>query len=1055
MAPKPLQLAKLTRPRLHKAVARERLFELLDEKREHPVVWIVGPPGAGKTTLAASYLEEASAPAIWYQIDPGDSDPATFFYYLKQAIESASIKKKGKPLPLLTPEYLPDLPGFARRFLREGLARLPEDAILVFDNYHDIAPDSTLHAPFKAALAEIPPGSNVIVLSRSDPPAAFADALLNQGISTVTWEDLRLTAEETSLLAATRGITDKKILRVLHDQSTGWMAGMTLMLERLRAGAELESLSQGETMDTVFNYFAGLIFDKSSDETREILMKAAFPPRINASLAEAVTGKPNAIESVEDLHRRHLFTDRVAGAEVSYQFHALFRSFLKSRAAKVFSEIQSREIAWRAAASLAAAGQIEPAFDLYAEAQDWESAEALLIESAQTLIGQGRWQTLAQWGDTIPAKRRDANPWVGYWLGRSKNPIDPVAARPLVEAAYFAFTRTGDEIGQLLCAITMLEGFFFEFEDCTRTDAWIARVIFLLETGIRPPTKEDELRVHSTIMMGATVREPKHSMLQACLHRVEELLREPIDPNSKVAAARMLHEYAAVSMDTNAVQIAHSVAVPLLSSPLLLARHASAYRHVEGYTHYLNGRYTQAFESFGAADAIADEHAIPEEERMNWFQRGLCERRSGLLDKAEVTIHRIESFSVPAWGHLDAGLRLLKAVVAFDRGNLDQAIEGILRSYNIYEKLGQFNGAVLVGTVGLNMAVSGGRFDTAEKLIRQLRAVDYGPIARNYLAAVTLNQAWLAHRRGDSATRDRLLSDALRAAGDERARVRFRWYVNALAELLPVALNQDIESNTVRSLAREFAVVPVPGDTEKWPWPVKVCTLGRFELLVDGVKPEFSRKAPRKVLALLKAIIAYGAKDVPEQKLVDALWPDEEGDAARRAMVTTLHRLRRLLVHDKAIRQAEGKLTLDQGICWIDALAFEQRLVDPEERYGEWRDAIPLYRGTFLAQDASESWIVPARERLRDKFIRAVGQRCEKLEAADRHADAVELYRRGIDADPLVEPFYQGLMRCYDKLNRSAEAASTYRRLRETLSIVLGVPPSSASQRLFETLRLS
>lgn len=27
------QLAKLTRPRLHKAVARERLFELLDEKR--------------------------------------------------------------------------------------------------------------------------------------------------------------------------------------------------------------------------------------------------------------------------------------------------------------------------------------------------------------------------------------------------------------------------------------------------------------------------------------------------------------------------------------------------------------------------------------------------------------------------------------------------------------------------------------------------------------------------------------------------------------------------------------------------------------------------------------------------------------------------------------------------------------------------------------------------------------------------------------------------------------------------------------------------------------
>ena len=62
-------------------------------------------------------------------------------------------------------------------------------------------------------------------------------------------------------------------------------------------------------------------------------------------------------------------------------------------------------------------------------------------------------------------------------------------------------------------------------------------------------------------------------------------------------------------------------------------------------------------------------------------------------------------------------------------------------------------------------------------------------------------------------------------------------------------------------------------------------------------------------------------------------------------------------------------------------------------------------------------------------------------------------YLRGLDADAAVESFYQGLMRCYQRLGRRSEGISSYLRLRQVLSVTLGLAPSPASERLYEELR--
>ena len=86
MASRASTLAKLTRPKLYDALARPRLFSLLDEAAKRPIVWLCAPPGAGKSTLVASWLDARDLKHIWYQVDVGDSDSATFVHYMLSLI---------------------------------------------------------------------------------------------------------------------------------------------------------------------------------------------------------------------------------------------------------------------------------------------------------------------------------------------------------------------------------------------------------------------------------------------------------------------------------------------------------------------------------------------------------------------------------------------------------------------------------------------------------------------------------------------------------------------------------------------------------------------------------------------------------------------------------------------------------------------------------------------------------------------------------------------------------------------------------------------------------
>ncbi len=244
-------------------------------------------------------------------------------------------------------------------------------------------------------------------------------------------------------------------------------------------------------------------------------------------------------------------------------------------------------------------------------------------------------------------------------------------------------------------------------------------------------------------------------------------------------------------------------------------------------------------------------------------------------------------------------------------------------------------------------------------------------------------------------------------------------------------------------------------------WPLKIYTLGRFELVRDNKPIELSRKAPKKPFAMLKALIAFGGKDVSEIQISDILWPETEGDKAHNSFKTTLSRLRQLIGIKDAILIHEGQITLNPRLCWVDLWEFERLLnnADHAARFG-YREksfryiesAVGVYHGNFLAGDIEEPWTFFTRDCSRDRLFRNLIKLGTYLEDKNQFEKALDCYLKGIEIYELAEEFYQKLIKCYHRLGRNDEALNVYDRLKRVLAATIKRIPSSKTECIVKTL---
>lgn len=1059
MASTTASAAKISRPKVSGVYPRMRVFAELDVLADTSITWISSPPGAGKTTLVSHYLEERGLNTLWYQVDEDDSDPSTFFYYLGLAGRYATPKKR-KELPLLTPEYQLGIPTFTRNFFRTLFERFDGKFALVLDNFQELDENSELHAILIAGFEQLPPDGRVFIISRTEPPPRYARLRANDVIRELSWDQIALDTDELAAVLKLKGRAELPMDSVMAV-TQGWMAGLILLLNHEPIDWIANHTAEFNPK-VLFDYFAGEVYERTDPDTRKFLAKTALLPKMTAAMAAQLTGVRDATEILEQLAGRNYFIHRHIGKVTEYQYHPLFLEFLNLKARESLTPVELTAMQWRAAEILSGSGQIEAAVDLLFAVSDWKQIARLIVDRAETLLAQGRHKTLERWLEHMPAEELDSDPWLNYWLAMSKRQFKPAEAYPIFRAALEGFRKQKNSRGVFLA---------WNYAARASREARQSSAVEYIEWErlLREVTKEYpeypdpniETIVAATMYDIVTWAMPLHPQREFWGRRFEELLPRMTDKAMKFDV--LANTVVCDCILGNHLRAGRLIeqAERLVDPTMPLG--ALAVLHVDKPFYLWRADQNEAsIDAAFAALRFADETGIHIWDEI-YVAHGLSGAlKIGDLARADALVARALQIIDDAAGFRAAHLNYAYGWYLYQKGDRHKAEQFVSQGLNNARKSGSIFFCGISLFAHANVLYEQGRREEARgALAEALQIARDGKFLASIFQCNTL-AAYFAIVDGDEERACEHLREGLRWAREHDLKTYSWWRNEVWSVVACVALRNNIETQHVRDIVRRNRLTPEvpPLELDNWPWEVRIYSFGHCELSVNDEPVKFSRKAQKKPVQLIRALVAMGGSDVPETRIIEALWPDAEADAAHTAFATTLHRVRKLFGND-IIVHSERRLGLDRRRVWTDVWAFEQLIqrlntgaagLDLEQRRELLERALTLYRGHFLTEEMDSAWALPMREKLRTAFLQNLEDFGRLLEEQKDWEQAIRWYRRGLEADMLAEQFYQRIMCCYVAIDRKADAVESYRQCYRVLLASLNVEPSARTKQLYMSI---
>jgi len=966
-------LAKIACPQLEFYYPRQRLFDKLNQVESRPVVWVSAPAGSGKTLLLASYCKYKKIKALCYRLDLRDADLASFFYYLREAAIRLSDTEL-ESLSLLTPEYMLGEQVFAYNFFEQLFNGLKKPAYLIFDNYQDVPESSPLHHVLADICKLIPENVRLFFLSRSVAPREFSGLLLKQRIAEINTADLKLSLEETQGIVKLHNdiVLTLDEVQKLQKLTQGWIAGVILSLAQMEKGC----LEKEIINESLFDFFSAEVFDRTDKITQNFLLNTAVLPQIPLELAAKLSDQSDAERILYGLSKNNFFTLRLFGNPTLFEYHPLFRSYLLNRVKQEWSAEKLAKHQKQVAKLLLNHEWIEEAAQLYIDSQDYAGLMILILQNAPRLFPQGRYLTLSNWISALPDQLRKKNPWILYWQATSQAMFNPIAARELFNQAYLQFDETADARGIFLSWSGAVNTFAIVWDDFKPLQIWVERLETQLQRFGGYPDDATEQQVILSVLFSVILADPLHPRVKEWLIQAENIIRTDGDMEIQAHTASYLGLYYAVIGDFDHL---HEIEERLLwmknthqLMPLTQILSSVCIMSIQ----WISGNSERALQTGNQTLAYTKQHGIHILDGLIISHMVYANFASGNLEKAK---HYIESSYANlrkdqrlSFGHYHYQMAWLNLM----ESNFTDALFHIQTCRNLTEDLGCLLPNVFNQVISAQILIELQRVGETEVLIADSRKLGLAMNSDLLVFSTGLISAYQAIKQNKNQKAEHEVRQAL-SIGKKRYYSFFPGWTNTLmATVLSFALTNNIEVDYAQELIKQRKIRPLDpmNAGDNWNWPVKIYTLGRFSVVVNNEVLIFPGKGKSKQLELLKVLIAFGGRNVGEEKLADCLWSDAEGDVALGNLHTTLYRLRKLLGHHETIIISQGQVSINEQLCWLDMWELGRLLLSVQEvdqsSAGLLVERIlKLYQGEFLEKESLCAWAIDQRERL-DRKVR-------------------------------------------------------------------------------------